>query len=372
MPPGPASTADAAFAGQMARREIVFLQPAPFWQNGLCIGNGDLGGAVFGGGPETGGVIAVTLNKTDLWDHRYDRQGHRYHRLTELRQLIARHAGTEAGRRKLDQLEPYGVVGPPGSHQKTYPYAYSPPTPKPVGIVRVDPGQVFEKFRCRLSIHRAEVEFTLGDPTQGARVWVFIDANSNVFAVRVQRSGTFNRPITVELARYVDDQLGEPEVQAQAESLRIRYVFPDGFTYAACGVVAEAQAAQAGTAGGVWREVQAQTASPPTPPKPPSSWASPPARKPPTPPPARGTSRRPRPNAAGKDSAPITSRGGTRSGGARRCCCTTASSRASGTRASTCWPASRAGASCPPSCRRVITCPTAAGMGRCTPTTTCR
>ena len=110
MSPGPTITREAAFSGRMARREIVFRRPAPFWQNGLSIGNGDLGGSVFGGGAEADGIVGITLNKIDLWDHRYDRLGHRYHTLAELRELIARHSGTEEGRRKLDGIEPYAVV----------------------------------------------------------------------------------------------------------------------------------------------------------------------------------------------------------------------------------------------------------------------
>ena len=56
------------FAQQMARREIVYQHSTPYWQNGLAIGNGDLGGAVFGGGEKSDGVIGVTLNKVDVWD----------------------------------------------------------------------------------------------------------------------------------------------------------------------------------------------------------------------------------------------------------------------------------------------------------------
>ena len=49
---------EAAFAREMARRDIVYKRPTPHWQNGLTIGNGDLGGAVFGGGPDSNGIVA--------------------------------------------------------------------------------------------------------------------------------------------------------------------------------------------------------------------------------------------------------------------------------------------------------------------------
>jgi hypothetical protein len=127
-----------------------------------------------------------------------------------------------------------------------------------VGIVRVDPGGTFGEFEARLSIHRAEVAFDLADGARGARVRTFIDANSNVLVVRVERRGTFGRPIRIQLARYVDDQLGRPEVEVQGDELGIRYVFPDGFTYAAHGILAEGKAAHAAGDEGVWRDVEAR------------------------------------------------------------------------------------------------------------------
>jgi hypothetical protein len=116
------SLSDKDFARQMARRDVVYQRPTPWWQDGLTIGNGDLGGAVFGGGPESDGKIGVTLTKVDVWDERYDRKGHRYHTLAELRKLIAEHAGSEEGRKILNSLEPYGTVGVDEWYRKTYPY----------------------------------------------------------------------------------------------------------------------------------------------------------------------------------------------------------------------------------------------------------
>lgn len=257
MPASVRSLSAAEFARQMARREIVYRRPARRWQNGLTIGNGDLGGAVFGGGKESAGIIAATLSKVDVWDERYDRKGHRCHTLAELRELIAANAGSAEGRKRLNELEPYGLVAEADWFKRTYPYPYSPPTPKPCGIVRVDPGGAFEAFEARLSVHRGAVEFALGDEQRGAAVSIFIDANSNLLVVRVRRHGQHDRPIRFELARYVDDQLGEPEVAAEEGRLWHRYVFPDGFAYAACGVVAGGEVAGAETSRGRWRDVQA-------------------------------------------------------------------------------------------------------------------
>ena len=52
----------------------------------------------------------MTLNKVDLWDQRYDRQGHRPHTLAELRALVPEHAGTEQGRR-VRRLSIRSLVG---------------------------------------------------------------------------------------------------------------------------------------------------------------------------------------------------------------------------------------------------------------------
>jgi hypothetical protein len=161
---------DSEFAREMARREIIYQRPTPYWQNGLSIGNGDVGGSVFGGGPESDGLIGIALNKVDVWDERYDRKGHHVHTLAELRALVAEHAGTEEGRKYLNSLEPYGLVAEPGWFSKTYPYPYSPPTCKPTGVVRIDPGAAFERLESRLSIHRGEVTFTLGDGDKSAEV----------------------------------------------------------------------------------------------------------------------------------------------------------------------------------------------------------
>jgi hypothetical protein len=100
------------FARNMTRREIAYQKATPYWQNSLSIGNADLGGAVFGGGAESGGVIGVTLSKVDIWDERYDRMGQRYHKLSELRRLVAENKDTEEGRKFLHNLEPYGMVAP--------------------------------------------------------------------------------------------------------------------------------------------------------------------------------------------------------------------------------------------------------------------
>ncbi len=240
----------------MARREIVFQRPTPWWQNGLSIGNGDLGGAVFGGGVKSKGVISVALSKVDVWDERYDRKGHRVHTLNELRGLIADNAATEEGRKTLNSLEPYGLVAEPGWYKKSYPYPYSPPTCKPTGVVRVDPGAIFERFESRLSIHRGEVTSALRGPGKGASVTTFVDAHSNLLTVRVERRGDYDRPISLQIARYVDEQLGEPEVGAEGNEFWHRYVFPDGFTYALFGIVAEGVVERADTGEGGWSDIQ--------------------------------------------------------------------------------------------------------------------
>ena len=296
---------DSEFAREMARREIIYQRPTPYWQNGLSIGNGDVGGSVFGGGlrePQaarpaadrhplptgaggTGaspqaehpwgehghsqggcpwhpadGVIGIALNKVDVWDERYDRRGHHVHTLTELRALVGEHAGTEEGRKYLNSLEPYGLVAEPGWFQRTYPYPYSPPTCKPTGVVRIDPGAAFGRFESRLSIHRGEVTFTLGDGDKSAEVAAFIDANSNTLALQVDRHGDFDKSISFQMARYVDEQLGRPEVGAEGNSFWHRYVFPDGFTYALFGLVADGEIASGRTGEADWQDIQPMTA----------------------------------------------------------------------------------------------------------------
>jgi len=250
---------DSEFAREMARREIIYHRPTSWWQNGLSIGNGDVGGSVFGGGPESDGLIGVALNKVDVWDERYDRKGHHVHTLAELRALVAEHAHTEEGRKKLNSLEPYGLVAEPGWFQNTYPYPYSPPTCKPTGVVRVDPGARFARFESRLSIHRGEVTFALGDDGKSAQVSAFTDANSNVLALRVSRRGEFDRPISFQIARYVDEQLGEPEVAGEGNRFWHRYVFPDGFTYALFGIVTEGEVASQRTGEADWTDIQPMT-----------------------------------------------------------------------------------------------------------------
>ncbi|MCC7352400.1 MAG: glycoside hydrolase N-terminal domain-containing protein, partial [Anaerolineae bacterium] len=250
---------DAEFARQMARREIVFQRPTRWWQDGLTIGNGDLGGAVFGGGPETNGMVGITLSKVDVWDERYDRRGAQYRPLAEVRRLIAEHSGTEEGRKFLDTLEPGCIVADKNWVRESYPYAYEPPTPKPSGLVRIDLGAVLEPFEERLSIHRGEVTFTVGDRKKGATISTFVDADSNVLVVQVKRRGGYDRPITLEFARYVDEQLGEPEVSVEGTDFWHRYVFPDGFTYALYGIVAEGEVAKTGTGSGEFRDIEART-----------------------------------------------------------------------------------------------------------------
>jgi hypothetical protein len=245
----------------MARREIIYQRPTPWWQNGLSIGNGDVGGSVFGGGPESDGLIGIALNKVDVWDERYDRKGHHVHTLAELRKLVAEHAGTEEGRKYLNSLEPYGLVAEPGWFSKTYPYPYSPPTCKPTGVVRIDPGRCPPTggFESRVSIHRGEVTFALGDDDKSAEVTAFIDANSNTLVLRVERLGEFDRPISFQMARYVDEQLGEPQVSAEGNSFWHRYTFPDGFTYALFGIVVEGEVASGRTSDADWQDIQPMT-----------------------------------------------------------------------------------------------------------------
>jgi hypothetical protein len=254
------SLSDKDFARQMARRDVVYQRPTPWWQDGLTIGNGDFGGAVFGGGPESDGKIGVTLTKVDVWDERYDRKGHRYHTLAELRKLIAEHADSEEGRKILNSLEPYGTVGVDEWYRKTYPYPYFPPTVKPVGMLRVDPGGSFEDFEARLSVHRAEVRFDLGDKSRGATLSIFVDANGNLLVIHLERYGDFDHPISLEMARYVDEQLGQPELEVDEEGFWHRYPFPGGFSYALVGVVTETPVDYCERFEAEWRDVEARTA----------------------------------------------------------------------------------------------------------------
>jgi hypothetical protein len=248
-------------AEQMARREIVFRRPEPLWQNGLAIGNGDLGGAVFASQAEGETRLGLTLNKVDVWDERYDRKHHRYQTLAELRQLIRAHAGTDEGRQKLRTLEPYCMVGH-GEHnewyQQTYPYAYAPPTPKPVGRVSVSLGGEYAPFEQRLSPHRGEVTFTLGAAAAGAAASICIDANANVVILHVERRGPAAAPLVVEFWRYADDQLGEPELGTTPDGFWHRYTFPEGLTYAVYGLVECDGPITAEARTGRWQDIQAR------------------------------------------------------------------------------------------------------------------
>ena len=241
-----------------------YRRPTAHWQNGASIGNGDLGGAVFGGGRETAGLVGVTMNKIDVWDERYDRRGHRYHHLDELRGLAAEHAATEDGRAFLKQIEPYGVVGLPNLdyqtswYEATYPYPYAPPTTKPVGMVQIDPGADCEDFAARLSLHRASVDVVLEAAQQQARLVTFVDANSNTLVARVVRQGMFARPIAFHLVRTVDEQLGLPEVEAEGDHFWLRYSFPDGFSYVVWGVVVGGVVVRAETSEGLWTDIEAR------------------------------------------------------------------------------------------------------------------
>jgi hypothetical protein len=212
---------------------------------------------VFGGDEESGGVIGITLNKMDVWDNRYDRRGQTYAPLEEMRRLIREKSGTPEGREELRQLEPYCLVAASDWHRGTYPYAYSPPTPKPLGLVRVDPGAAYETFESRLSIHRGEVSYMLGTAQRGANIEAWIDANRNALIVRLERHGAHERPIAVELSRYVDPDLGEPEIQVEGSTFWHRYVFPDGLSYVVFGVV-DGQIEHSELGGGEWRDVEAR------------------------------------------------------------------------------------------------------------------
>ncbi|MCC7358562.1 MAG: hypothetical protein IT317_03745 [Anaerolineales bacterium] len=249
-------------AAALARSEIIFHRCEPRWQNGQAIGNGDLGGAVFSG--EGGGEtwLGVTLNKVDVWDERYDRQGHRYYSLAELRALIAEHAHTDEGRQFLRRLEPYCIVGQ-GAHnewyQQSYPYAYAPPTPKPVGRVRVGLGGVGASVEQRLSLARGEVTFTAGGAAAGVTVTAHIDAHRNVLVLRVERRGPATRPLTLEFWRYADEQLGVPDFTVGPSSFSHQYAFPEGLTYAVAGLVEAAGQVSAEKVTGVWQDIEART-----------------------------------------------------------------------------------------------------------------
>jgi hypothetical protein len=248
------------FARQMSRREIVFYRPSAIWQNGFIIGNGDFGGTVFGGGEENDGAIGITLNKVDVWDERYDRKCHRYHTLSELRELILENRDTEEGRQKLNSLEPYCMVGKGEKnawYQNSYPYAYAPPTVKPTGMLRIHAGRASGSYEARLSVHRAEASIRTGEPGQGCLVSTYIDANRNVLVAHIQRSET-PAPFAVEFSRYVDETLGEPEIGAEGSAFWHRYRFPDGFVYAVYGIVSEAAVERSETLRGTWRDIQAR------------------------------------------------------------------------------------------------------------------
>lgn len=143
-----------------------FSGPLPRWEDGLAVGNGRIGAQAWGSGPR----LFLTLDRSDVWDLRYQPNENPNFNFRHLRELVR--------------------LGQRGTQQDISPdvgaLAGATPTHLPIGRLRLElpPETTVEK--AELDMHAAEVIWQLKVAGNPVVFHVFASADANVIVATLE------------------------------------------------------------------------------------------------------------------------------------------------------------------------------------------
>ena len=160
----------------LARHDFVMAKPAAAPFDGLLLGNGDLGAAVWAEGE----TLIFSLGKNDVWDRRLNTSHDRP--VATYNELLARVGKGDWNFKDMYHVQPSWLN----------PF----PTPKPVCELRLSGLGPISNLRLRL------VDATLEFETQQGRGVVFVEKKRNLLLVRLPAGAAAG--LRVEIVRHVD------------------------------------------------------------------------------------------------------------------------------------------------------------------------
>ena len=203
------------FESHVSQHDIIYEDAPEVWEDGLLIGNGDLGAVVFC--PDH---IEWIVNKCDIWDDRPND----FPDFTHADFVNALRSGKKPG----EALEGAQKERHPRSVKTGATLRLRHPTMR-------SEGERWEgwKRRMRLKLHAPEVEGECTCSIHRTRLETFVPAQENVLAVRytgVPTAGGASR-VVLELSRAADPHLGAPQFGCDSAHVWLDYSFPTGFRY---------------------------------------------------------------------------------------------------------------------------------------------
>lgn len=155
----------------LRRQDMVYEKAAAEWEQHIPMGNGSMGGALWGEGP-----LFITLDRYDVWENRsgcaIDREAYTYE---NLRRLAAEGNASEVSRIFEPEL---GAL-----YQKGTPPVF--PTKLPMGRAKIAFSEPLTAFRARLSLCDGTVTGMLDFPGGQGTFTAFLHACRDVLSVEL-------------------------------------------------------------------------------------------------------------------------------------------------------------------------------------------
>jgi len=211
----------------LSQYDLVYENAPVIWQDGLPIGNGNLGALFYAPyHPEW------VINKSDVWDYRSAKFKRIKHK--ELLKLLEKRYAGKLKARKGEHpdtpiFERLLKESPPDSDKY--------PCPKTCGNLRIRVAQdniyiTPHKIRCRTSLCEGTLRSDLDKHLSHPRITSFVHRKKNILAIRmsdVSFMGAFSN--AVELYRARDELLPPARFGARGDTIWIDQHFPDAFRF---------------------------------------------------------------------------------------------------------------------------------------------
>lgn len=187
-----------------SKHDIIHQMPPVVWDDGLPLGNGDMGIMLWG----DGNPLYLTMDKVDVWDLRkVEPEDPRYNYST-VRQLA------EKGEWKdLNNLLQGHLEG------KLYPTKIS------LGRMELDLRSSDYAYQSRLSLYDGTIRCRLSSPSNRVNFVSFIHAEKNIFVLRMQKRGKWSSPSI----RMMPLALLSPDLKEKLEYPAPLFFREDGF-----------------------------------------------------------------------------------------------------------------------------------------------
>jgi alpha-L-fucosidase 2 len=165
-----------------------FKGPLPRWKDGLPIGNGRIGAQSWGAGPQ----LFLTLDRSDVWDLRYQPNQDARFNYGHLRELVRQR------RRDLIQQDLSPDVTPTADQT---PYHLA------IGRLRIDLPERTTVERTDLDMRRAEVRWSLRINGKPAVFRAFACATENVIVLTLEGLGNYKPKVSLQELPAIQEEL---------------------------------------------------------------------------------------------------------------------------------------------------------------------